>query len=66
MSRAEWAMPARFATTAKVAASAFGRGVKILIAEHSLAQRVAARAGLARQRLRDIRALYLYARPRRE
>jgi hypothetical protein len=65
MSRAEWALPARLATTATAAALAFGRGVEILIAEHSLAQRAATRAGLTRQRLLDMRALYLGSGPRR-
>ena len=59
MSHAEWATPARFATPAKVVASAIGRGLQILLAEHSLAQRAATKAGLARRRLRDIRAVYL-------
>ena len=49
---------------AKAAALAFGRGVKVLIAEHSLAQRAAAGVALARTRLREIRALYSGSGPR--
>jgi hypothetical protein len=64
-SRAERHMLARFATTASAAASAFGRGVKMLIAEHLLAQCAATmEAGRARQWLRDVRGMYLG--PRRE
>jgi len=45
-------------TAARAVVAVVGRGLKALIAEHSLAQRAATKAALPRRRLRDIRALY--------
>lgn len=54
-------------TSMRLAAGALGvlvvvaRGLRMLVAEHSLAQRAAASAALPRQRLADLRALYTAA-----
>lgn len=59
-SRAERDTLARLATTASAAASSFARGVRILLAEHLLAQCAAAKAaGRGHKWLRDVRRMYL-------